>query len=390
MRLHSLAFAGYRSFAARSPASPARPLQRLQLAPLTLLLGKNNSGKSTAARLLRHVLVAIAHDGSDPFPMTGAGETYGSSFRDLQHARAFFNPLDVEVELSLEDGTRTLLAAQVMQVGDSADDQPPVVRDLYFGGKGFSDEERSIRGLLPDIPEAMPWRSGAGRLLAKSCHIGAIRDPVRETYEILRGPPARLPNTQDTVAQFILADAELRAMIGDWTAAHLEGWRVDVQQTLDVFKLLARRAGREINVADSGQGIQQVLPVIALCCWRNLGREAAPFLDIIEQPELHLHDAAHAALGDLLLSAVSPGTGSMVVETHSEALVLRIRRRVAEGLPPATVSLVYVDDTDEGSQLRSIPLRADGEVEWWPEGVFSEAFQEVKAIRRAQRRGGGT
>src|ERR1035438_9868898 len=27
-----------------------------------------------------------------------------------------------------------------------------------------------------------------------------------------------------------------------------------------------------------------------------------------------------------------------------------------------------------------------GEVDWWPEGVFSEAFLEVKAIRRAQRK----
>ncbi len=79
----------------------------------------------------------------------------------------------------------------------------------------------------------------------------------------------------------------------------------------------------------------------------------------------------------------------MVVETHSESVVLRIRRRIAEGLSPDKVALVYVEDAGEGSRLRPIPVRPDGEVEWWPEGVFSEAFVEVKAIRRAQRAHGG-
>jgi predicted ATPase len=110
-----------------------------------------------------------------------------------------------------------------------------------------------------------------------------------------------------------------------------------------------------------------------------------PFLDIIEQPELHLHDAAHAALGDLLLSAVAEDAGNLIVETHSESLVLRVRRRVAEGLSPDRVAIVYVEDNGDGSRLRRIALRSDGETDWWPEGVFSESFVEVKAIRRAQR-----
>jgi predicted ATPase len=391
MRLRSLSFAGYRSFAARSPAAPDRPLQRLQLAPLTILLGKNNSGKSTAARLLHHVLLALGHDGKDPFPMVHEGYKYGSSFRDVQHGGAFFNPLDLEAELSAEDGTETTLTAQLIQLSDSADDRPPVVNKLSFGGKAFAAEESPPRGLLPNVPEASTWREGARRLLEMSCHLGPVRDSIRDMYEVDRNATERrIPNNSDAVAQLLLADDELRASVVDWMEEHLEGWRVDVQQSLEVFNLMARRGARESNLAASGQGIQQVLPVAALCCWRSLDRGSAPFLDIIEQPELHLHDAAHAPIGDLLLSAVAGGRGTLVVETHSESLVLRVRRRVAEGLSPDRVAIVYVEDTGEGSRLRSIPLRPDGEAEWWPEGVFSEAFVEVKAIRRAQRsRGGG-
>ena len=210
---------------------------------------------------------------------------------------------------------------------------------------------------------------------------------MRATYTVNPTAPD-LPNSTEAVAQLLLADAELRGAVGDWMAAHLDGWRVDVRQSLDVFNLVARRAARETNLASAGQGIQQVLAIAALCGWRRLGRGDRPFLDLVEQPELHLHDAAHAALGDLLLSAVASG-GTIVVETHSESLVLRVRRRVAEGLPPEKVAVVYVEDKGDRSILRPIPLRADGEVEWWPEGVFSESFVEVKAIRRAQRARGG-
>jgi hypothetical protein len=389
MQLRSLAFAGYRSFAARSPAAPNRPLECLPLAPVTILLGKNNSGKSTAARLLHHVLLALAEDGKDPFPMAGAGRTYGASFRDVQHNGAFFNPLDLDIELGAEDGARTTLAAQLIQPSDSTDS--PVLRSCLFGDPPISVGNLPSRGLLPDVPDARAFREGARRLLESSCHLGPVRDPVRSTYDVNQSLVEQLlPKCNDAVAHLLLADVDLRAAVGDWMSANLEQWRVDVRQSLDVFSLVARRPGRESNLAASGQGIQQVLPVVALCCWRGLGRGSRPFLDIIEQPELHLHDAAHAPLGDLLLSAVVGGGGNVVVETHSEALVLRIRLRVAEGLPPEQVALLYVEDTGEGSRIRRIQLGPDGEVEWWPEGVFSESFIELKAIRRAQRTRGGS
>jgi predicted ATPase len=58
---------------------------------------------------------------------------------------------------------------------------------------------------------------------------------------------------------------------------------------------------------------------------------------------------------------------------------------VAEGLDPDRVAIIYVGDNGDGSRLRRIALRSDGETDWWPDGVFSESFVEVKAIRRAQR-----
>jgi hypothetical protein len=384
MRFLSLAFAGYRSFAARSPAAPDRRLERLQLAPLTILLGKNNSGKSTVARLSHHVVVALAAEGRDPFPMKGTRHFYGNSFRDVQYGGNFFNPVDLEIEFASDDGIEWKLISQLIQPGELSGDGPPVLEKSILNGEQNPAPD-AVRGLLPDVEASRSLRLEARRFLDTSCHLQPVRDTVQPSYTIQPSSDLTLPETNESVAQMLYADSELRAAVGAWTARNLDGWRLDLKQNLDVFQLVARRGGREGNLADSGQGIQQVLPVAALCCWRNLNRGGPQFLDIIEQPELHLHDAAHAPLGDLLLSAVNDRQGCLLVETHSESIVLRVRRRVAEGLSPDQVAIVYVEDVGDGSRLRQIHLNRHGEVDWWPEGVFSEAFLEVKAIRRAQR-----
>jgi hypothetical protein len=386
MRLHSLAFAGYRSFAARSPAAPERPLERLQLAPLTILLGKNNSGKSTVARLFHHVLLALGADGNDPFPMKSARRQYGTGFRDIQYCGNFFNPVDLELEFASDDGSQMTLVSQLIQPGELAGDRPPVLQKSILNGQQNPALDR-VRGLMPDVEATESLRPQARRLLDMSCHLQPVRDSIRSSYGIRATSPLTLPEDDDSVAQILYADSELRAAVGVWMANNLDGWRVDAKQSLDFFQLVARRGGRETNIADSGQGIQQLLPVATLCCLRKLAPAGGqPFLDVIEQPELHLHDAAHAPLGDLLLSAVTEPKGTILVETHSESLVLRVRRRVAEGLSPDVVAIVYVEDMGEGSRLRRIQLDQRGEVDWWPEGVFSESFLEVKAIRRAQRK----
>jgi hypothetical protein len=307
----------------------------------------------------------------------------------VQHCGNFFNPLDLEIEFTPDDGARTTLVSQLIQMGELAGDVPPVLQQSILNGQQNPALGR-VRGLLPDVEAAKSLRPQARNLLDMSCHLQPVRDPILPSYTIQAASQLALPETNASVAQLLYADSELRAAVGIWTAENLDGWRLDLKQTLDVFYLTARRDRREGNLAESGQGIQQVLPVAALCCWRKLARGGQSFLDIIEQPELHLHDAAHAPLGDLLLSAVSEGQGNVLVETHSESLVLRVRRRVAEGLSPDQVAIAYVEDTGEGSRIRQIHLNRDGSVDWWPEGVFSEAFLEVKAIRRAQRKGAVT
>ena len=97
-------------------------------------------------------------------------------------------------------------------------------------------------------------------------------------------------------------------------------------------------------------------------------------------PEEGRHPYEHGGIADRL-AAHAP----VVVATHSEVIVLRMRRLVVEGrLHPEQVLITWLG---EGVGMPvEIKVDARGEVSWWPPGVFSEAFEELKGIRAAQKK----
>ena len=110
----------------------------------------------------------------------------------------------------------------------------------------------------------------------------------------------------------------------------------------------------------------------------------------IEQPEIHLHPALQAELGDVFLqSALAGGGNTFLVETHSEHLLLRIMRRMREtnasDLPdavpevrPDDVMVLFVESDGPQSIIREMPLNERGElVKAWPGGFFEEGLREI-------------
>ncbi len=115
----------------------------------------------------------------------------------------------------------------------------------------------------------------------------------------------------------------------------------------------------------------------------------------IEQPELHVHPAIQVGLGDLLIRAVRPDLDSfhsgktVIVETHSEHIMLRLLRRIREtteqelapnvaGLTPDDLSVIYVEGRDEGVRFRPLRIDQSGEfLDRWPRGFFEERGEEL-------------
>ncbi|EKU81673.1 AAA family ATPase [Massilia timonae] len=146
--------------------------------------------------------------------------------------------------------------------------------------------------------------------------------------------------------------------------------------------LVDQRTNTVVTHRDVGIGISQVLPVLVMA-YGSKGKLLA-----MEQPEIHLHPALQAELGDVFIeSALGDRKNTFILETHSEHLILRIMRRMREthlgkatGLPPITpqdVSVLYVEPDGTHSIVREMPLNELGElVKSWPGGFFEEGFRE--------------
>ena len=137
------------------------------------------------------------------------------------------------------------------------------------------------------------------------------------------------------------------------------------------------------SIRDVGFGISQVLPIVVQC------RLSAKKTLLIEQPEIHLHPAQQAKLGDLFIRSALEQKNTLLLETHSENLLLRILRRIREtndnelpeGFPPIRpedVAILYVQPGEKGAQVIEIPVTEDGDfARPWPQGFFDERVQEL-------------
>ena len=77
---------------------------------------------------------------------------------------------------------------------------------------------------------------------------------------------------------------------------------------------------------DVGIGVSQVLPVLVLLYY-----VPERSIVLLEQPEIHLHPAVQSRLADLFLCVAKQRKLQIVVESHSQHMLQRLQRRVAEG-----------------------------------------------------------
>jgi predicted ATPase len=159
---------------------------------------------------------------------------------------------------------------------------------------------------------------------------------------------------------------------------------VEIDPYRELFAIHGKDAktGATVNLADTGYGVAQVLPVLLQLYFSRPGQ-----LVLIEEPELHLNPAAQRVLFDLVHEFASTGR-QIVVETHSEHFLLRLRRRSIEQPElRQMIRLYFVERVEGHSALRELPLTEDGRLDNWPEGFLDEAFEEsVELMKQLDRR----
>ena len=410
MELRKLCIERYKGYAQRA---------EVEFAPLTILVGPNNSGKTALAQtiqLLAGGMAPTGNDTSEPLPLESGGIQHGLTFTDLVTGRTVHGWLYMSA--TLEDHTSELsLSATVRNVVTST--RPPTrqISEWHLtsdGNKialqriGFDERPEydvSVSGTAPQRRQLLwrgliPWQSkdladwAEARIDAlQSWALGVrhLRCPrslrpspfvTPEDSPLVLGPDGR--NTPLALA----ANDELRESVRKWYRSAF-GETIDIVAQGSYSELMAGAPahGANVRLTQSGRGLSHVLPVVVMAL---TARAAGAGVDIIEHPEAELHPAAHGHLAELLLENLAGPARPLVVETHSEMVLLRARRWIAEGrLPAADVLIYWVHaEPSAGSILQKIRINKNGELDRWPDGVFIEDYEEILAIRRAARANG--
>ena len=130
---------------------------------------------------------------------------------------------------------------------------------------------------------------------------------------------------------------------------------------INVGSLYSSQDDEPYNLVDVGYGVSQVLPLIT-----ELLRDNGPQLFLLQQPEVHLHPSAQAALGNLLCEMVGTDRSEgrqMIVETHSDFIINRVRmaaRDKVAGLQPEDISIIYFKRGHHNVEMHDMSVDHEG------------------------------
>lgn len=415
MRLTALICSRYRAF---------RERHRLALPPIVLIIGKNGSGKSVLTRLPLLIAQSVSSNADGPIDLNSGGIQHAASFGDLVNNRSVL-PFSIGGEVSDGDvtyifettlrhinETRSLAIEKFQLQKDGKDvftadltnadqllEKSPTFR--FVVGQSTGTAEIQFTGILPmvdNLPaEATSVLAEAYSAIRAACPMPSYLGPFRqEPAQSMRVPNQNIRNLgpRGEYAFELLADDGLRRggdlsrQVSNWFDQRMgQAISVDVSGEHPRVKVVGNN-GLEVGLADTGAGFSQCLPVVVQNLAYRAGRLTSPIL-IVEQPELHLHPGAHGAIADLIVDSSLDDQGNVgatsVVETHSEQLVMRIRRRIAERKIQNHVVLLSVGHSEPGSDevepVREILFDEFGNPDSWPMGVFEEAFQDLAAMQ---------
>ena len=149
-------------------------------------------------------------------------------------------------------------------------------------------------------------------------------------------------------------------------------------------------AGCEVNLADVGFGVSQVLPVIVALLYARPGSTV-----LLEHPEIHLHPKVQMDLVDFFIYAAKERGIQIVFESHSEYMLARLQRRLAESngsdssLTTDDVKLYFCSLKENRSVLEPLEVNPNGSIQNWPPDFFGDTFTERMAIAKANINAGG-
>jgi predicted ATPase len=424
--LRSVLLDGFRSFAAPTT---------LPFAPLTILAGPNNVGKSSVIGALLAFLQSEQAQSGDALLLSGAwcdlggfdqvlcaslpadrrrfsigftGETStGVSVDTLwsfgppaDQALASAPILDVEYSIGGASG-QAVRGLQngfewTQEIGESQRQVTRLAR-VSFAHPGAAKGQLPPSFTLPDF--MMSHALLLSPMAAAHAHyISAFRAPPQALYaprSSVVGPP--LGRYGEHTAELLFRNRTQRTDIlvpgaaGDgspqpvlpsvnaWWSYIFDGslaLQIDAPARLGFTLAIDTPSAERLGLGQVGLGLSQALPIVSSCLVSRPGD-----LILVETPEAHLHPGAQHRLTSLFVELARRGR-QVVVETHSEHIVNAVRLAVKSGFSPEDISIVFFQQEEGSTVVQMVELDPRGRALRWPPGFFDQAAADLTELLR--------
>lgn len=395
MKIKSISFKNYKAFFHK---------QKIELKPITILIGKNSSGKSSIAKLFVLLENSLSGKIDEPLLLKNNNVELGGEFDNLFFANKTGGiPLEFSIEYEdkildvslFKKSDKYGLYIQQWKYRDSINTIEIETKDelIYSNLNSMNKYACKFKGFcLTDFINTETGENENKNIQINGIdvdYIGPFRILPDRVFH-LAGQTSFLDtgiageNAYAMLGVSMLNDAELHQKVGKWYQTYFDGWelKVDIRNRPYIQVLLSKN-DTDVNIVDVGQGMNQALPLVVRA---NIERKDS--IVVLEQPELHLHPAAHGDLMQLFAKSAKEYNQTFVIETHSENMLLRLRRLIVENADfqfnKDDVVIYWVGDhAEKGQELREITIDEEGSLSDWPNGVFNENVKELFAIDKA-------
>ncbi len=395
---------------------------KLQIAPLTGFFGANSSGKTSLLQTLLMLKQTVERppnwngvvDFGDDSSLVNLG-----NFDDLIHGHRRDDPLQISIswkfseklnlpdvdevdtlsfDLSINNVENSVSEPSFSyQVGEQrfgiGRDNQGIYRVSALGVQNLNATLfrcYAIRNSYPHILQLFsPLQTHFENLFHSIRYLGPLREYPRRHYAWQgKHSPGVGQHGEDMVTALFSGRIQLRAIeeqIPKWLQRLdlIDSYRLNpISSTEKDYEFLVRKyeGGPEVRLTDVGFGVSQVLPVLVLCYYVPEGS-----ILILEQPEAHLYPKVQSELADLLIEVVKNRQLQIILESHSEHLILRLMRRIAEEQISADDTAFYFCEMNKGvSEIERLNVDDYGNITNWPQNFFGDQMGDLAAKTKAE------
>ncbi len=228
-------------------------------------------------------------------------------------------------------------------------------------------------------------------LFIDTYYLAPLREYPKRTYLWSGERPQNVGNRGELAVAALLASRKIDSEVEVSVAKALKNlgliheFRLNrITPNRGDYEILVQKSpnSAEVLITDVGFGVSQVLPILVLCYYAPKGATL-----IFEQPEIHLHPSVQAGLADIFIEVIKTRNIQIIIESHSEHLLRRLQRRMAEekdGFTNEDAALYFCKMNDQGdSELVPLEIDTYGNICNYPDGFFGDEMGDLVAMTEA-------